>query len=922
MAPSQLKQLKASLREKGIVGPQQSKKQKQKNSRSGAAAANRIQRNAALEAIREQFNPFEVRAPSRPSKFAVTSNRPDNASAHRPGVTRGVGEERRKETLLKELQSRNKIGGLLDRRFGENDPTMTLEQREAERFARESQKRFKKASMFNLEEDEEEEMQLTHLGQSLSFDLDGEKDDFEDNMDDVEGDSDVENNKKRKRMLAEEVDDMEGMADEDGEEDGEQQPERKKSKNEVMKELIAKSKHYKYERQKLKEDDNELRSALDQGLPEILAMMRDRKPEPKAEPIPTPKLEPEIPSAPIMDPDRAALLNGKDRDAADREYDQRLRQMAFDKRSKPADRTKTEEEKAEEDAKRLRELENERLKRMRGEEESEAEDVENAAGLEDDSEPDDAKQFGLAQVSLRPEVDVEGEDDFIIDEDLVESDPAADISFSDFDSDDEAEGEEESSDEEDDADDTEFIGGLQLPEDDSKGVANGLVANPSENTSLAYTYPCPENLKQFLSIVKGVDLDNLPIVIQRIRALYHSRLHPDNKAKLEQFSKVLVDYVVHLANQTPLPPFAVLENILRHVHSLAKTYPEEVAVAFRAHLRQISEERPFKLLPGDLVLLTGIATIFPTSDHFHPVVTPAILTMGRYLGQAPTETLADAAVGAFVGSLCLQYQTFSKRYVPELMNYTLNSLMSLASEEIKNKSRSFPLRPPTSSIRLKAKNYASTPLRKLQFRDVVPNNSDSIDPSGLKLSLISTFITLVDSAADLWSTKTAFPQIFNPPLSILRHLRHSTTSPASTTKFPTLLADQLQQSIDKLGALVAVSERTREPLMLHNHRPLAIRMSIPKFEESFNPSRHYDPDRERAELNKLKAEHKKERKGAMRELRKDANFIARESLREKKEKDAEYERKYKRLVAEIQGEEGREAKVYEKEKKARKQSRK
>lgn len=103
---------------------------------------------------------------------------------------------------------------------------------------------------------------------------------------------------------------------------------------------------------------------------------------------------------------------------------------------------------------------------------------------------------------------------------------------------------------------------------------------------------------------------------------------------------------------------------------------------------------------------------------------------------------------------------------------------------------------------------------------------------------------------------------------------------------------------------------------------MAIKTSIPKFEEGFNPDKHYDPDRERAEASKLKAEFKKERKGALRELRKDGNFIARESLREKKERDAAYEKKYRRLVAEIQGEEGRESKIYEREKATRKNSKK
>ena len=55
----------------------------------------------------------------------------------------------------------------------------------------------------------------------------------------------------------------------------------------------------------------------------------------------------------------------------------------------------------------------------------------------------------------------------------------------------------------------------------------------------------------------------------------------------------------------------------------------------------------------------------------------------------------------------------------------------------------------------------------------------------------------------------------------------------------------------------------------------------------------------------------------MRELRKDANFMAREQLREKKVRDEAYEKKFRRLVSEIQGEEGRESKDYDRERKKR-----
>lgn len=99
-------------------------------------------------------------------------------------------------------------------------------------------------------------------------------------------------------------------------------------------------------------------------------------------------------------------------------------------------------------------------------------------------------------------------------------------------------------------------------------------------------------------------------------------------------------------------------------------------------------------------------------------------------------------------------------------------------------------------------------------------------------------------------------------------------------------------------------------------------MAIPKFEESFNPDKHYDPDHERSESSKLRKEFKRERKGAIRDLRKDAKVVARENLREKREKDAAYDKKYKRLIAEIQGEEGHEAKEYAREKEWRTKGRK
>lgn len=805
------------------------------------------------------------------------------------------------------MQRRKKVGLLLDRRFGENDPTMTPEEKAAERFARESQKKIKKDSLFNLEdyEEEEEELQLTHKGQSLNFDQRGQNDDFrESDLEVLDDDGELLRQRKRRRLSEE--DDMEGLAEE--EEVEEEQSERKKSKHEVMKEVIAKSKFHKHERQKAKEDDEDLREILDKGLPDIFDLMRGVKRPAESKSTPIDPLR-------DMNPDRAALLNGGDKRIAEREYDMQLKQMAYDKRSKPTERTKTQEEKAAEEAERLKKLEDERLRRMRGEQEEVGDNAENDSreGSEEDAEPDDAKTFGLRQTTTRPETGAEDEDDFIIDKDLVESDSEADLSVSGSDIEDFSEAEELDDSE---ADDTEFVGALTIPgaNADKLPGAGENAATKAGNSKLAFTYPCPGTHQQFLDVVKDADIQDLPTIVQRIRALYHPKLHGENKAKLGAFSKVLIQHTAYIANAEKRPPFAIIENLLRHIHSLAKSHPDSVSVAFRAHLRDIAFKRPLELLPGDLVVLTGIGIVFPTSDHFHPVVTPSVLSMTRYLGQSVITRLGDIASGVYIASLCLSYQAYAKRYVPEFVNFAMNSLRILAPNEPDPSLGSFPVRQPITSLRLKGVKD-SFPVRKLRFWDIAVVASDkdsSLEDEELKIALLGTLVSLVETAAELWSYTSAFSEVFGPARDMLLHLNTSCSG-----LIPSSLDDQIRRVSNSLQDLLNKADLSRRPLLLHYHRPLAIKTAIPKFEETFNPSHHYDPDRERAEINKLKAEHKRERKGAMRELRKDANFMARENLREKREKDAEYERKYRRLVADIQNEEGREANAYEKEKKAR-----
>ncbi|OWP01996.1 hypothetical protein B2J93_4622 [Marssonina coronariae] len=903
MPPSQLKRLKASLREQGITGPQQSKKQKRQNAQNGVNKEKRVGRNVTLNGIREQFNPFDFSSTKKP-KFDVTTEHSHKPAIRRPGLQKSRDEELRRQAYIEDQQNRRKVGGILDKRFGENDPSMAPEEKMLERFTREKQVRHKNSSAFDLEDDEGGE--LTHMGQSLSLDGPALKDDYEEF--DL-GISDAEDNATdEERQLKRSRSDLEGEVDEDGE-DG---PERKKSKQEVMKELIAKSKLHKYERQAAKDNDEDVREELDKEMSNIHDLLRGIGRKPASAPAA------EIPG---MNADRAALLSGTDKIKFDKQYDQRLRQLAQDARAAPTEKSKPEEEVIRERARKLQQLEEKRLRRMQGEVvDSDGDDGKSQGHGPQNIDEDDEDEFefgvGIKVRSSVAELGFEDEDDFLIDDDLVASGSEQD------ESEDESEDQAQEAEEEDD---DEFVTGL-LTEEEAKRPefltgANGpvqgveLSSQDGVDGNLAFKFICPESHEELLEVTKGINILDLPTVIQRIRSLYHPKLNSENKAKLGNLSVALVDHISYLANQKERPPFKILEMTIRHIHSLAKMFPVDVAKAFRQHLEDWNASRALSPTPGDLVLLTAIGTVFPTSDHFHQVVTPALLGMGRYLGLKIPQTLADFVTGTYLSTLSIQYQELAKRFVPEVMNFIENTLSVLAPVKLSKLPGSFPYHEPKTSVRIEA---APTSTRRLKFYDCAPEDLSEDEEELLKAALVDVNLKLVAAAAATWSEQAAFTEVFSPALKIAQHL----ASKKCRSKLSSSTQAHITTLMQTLTTLLSHSRLTRRPLELHHHRPLAIKTSIPKFEESFNPERHYDPDRERTELAKLKKEHKRERKGAIRELRKDAKILASSSLREKKERDAAYEKKQRRLLAEIQGEEGHEKKQYEREREWRKKSKK
>jgi len=247
-------------------------------------------------------------------------------------------------------------------------------------------------------------------------------------------------------------------------------------------------------------------------------------------------------------------------------------------------------------------------------------------------------------------------------------------------------------------------------------------------------------------------------VVQRIRLQYDAKLKPENKSKLGKFAVALVDHVSYLANLPEAAPMSIIETLVRHIHSLAKTgHALEIGKAFLRHLTEISESRSKDLNSGDLVLLTAVGTIFTTEDHFHDIVVPAMLTMDRYLGLKVPRTFSDYATGAYLSTLCLQYVQKSQRFVPSVMNFIENTLSVLAPSPMSKLPGYFPYHELKASVRI---NDSSAAPRVLAFSDCkFRENMTDKEIGPLKLALLDMNLKLVTAVCILSEAITSFRSV-------------------------------------------------------------------------------------------------------------------------------------------------------------------
>ncbi|RZF43750.1 hypothetical protein LSTR_LSTR009173 [Laodelphax striatellus] len=834
-------------------------------------------------------NPFEVHINRQ--KFDVLGKKSKNDRGL-PGVARSKSLKKRKETLLQEYKVKDKANKFLDRRIGEKDSAMTSEDRVMARYTAERMKSHNKKTMFNLADDEV----LTHRGQSLS-----EIERFDDPRSDDDDDDELMH-KKGGGLEASFVGEAHfggGMFREKGggEEGGE------KCRATLIEELIAESKKRRAEKARAKEQTLELTERLDADWQELLPLVGAGK---------------EAGDACDRDDDQRPEKQS---------YDHLMRQLRFESRGKPSDKLRSEEEIAKEEKMKLEQLEAERIRRMQGVADASAtasatvkvkhqsaDDLDDGLDLQSeaeevsDNEEETTENDKIADESDDNEEEEEEEEEGNVEVGATENDEKnthkADGEVGNVDND-------ENGEEEDEEYEYEKVDREELEEEDVNDDAECTVAT-SKNKEHSTTEDnsteeqcisdenriepplipsMPESYDDFQSLMKDFGVKDQAIILERLIKLYHPSLGDNNRQKLESLFTFLLQ---HLNDAEYHDCWKVLSHLSPHLYDLTQFSPQNSATCLMEVLAEKHndfQEKKFRFPETEtLLFLKLVPLLFPSSDVRHSVVTPAVVFLCQMLNQCRINGRRDIAYGLFICTTLLEYTSLSKRLCPEVVRFLCGVVeMSTAGARVTLSTCKSDYRP----LVLETPADSSDVAVRLCCSDLCVDRDAAIDDQ-FKIRATGVALRLLQVAQDQYAQLPAAKIIFHTASQLIAKFK-VTNYPKSVVE----IFNKLQISLDK------IREKDMDYIVNEAKRPKALKLYEPLIEKVVDGKKKYGLTEEQAEHQKLVAKLRQETKGAMREIRRDRQFLSKIKFHEQAKSDAERKRKVRQIYgwgAEQQGE--------------------
>lgn len=298
------------------------------------------------------------------------------------------------------------------------------------------------------------------------------------------------------------------------------------------------------------------------------------------------------------------------------------------------------------------------------------------------------------------------------------------------------------------------------------------------------------------------------------------------------------------------------------------------------------------------MLFQVLGHVFATTDLQNDMVNPAELMLCQWLTQCPVLTLRDVASGIFVAGILLDYSVESKRIYPEVISFLGAALTAFAPS-------SFISGPYSDKFSLGSFQYDRF---AAQCRSILKNQPPSSSSNAEEQHRISWRIFQDDNEEDSSHTKItdisavasllrALYEMVNTIAERVRNIDQCHHSAAPEVLYPLLHVLQMMRPhdapwhesfqllhlkvLENVSTVVSTVQSVRVPLLWRKMMNNVVDSKAPRFEAHYVIKKDQDSDRDRAKLKQLTRQLKREKKAAMRELRRDSAFLDQEKFKEK-----------------------------------------
>ncbi|KAJ7333628.1 nucleolar complex protein 14 [Desmophyllum pertusum] len=368
---------------------------------------------------------------------------------------------------------------------------------------------------------------------------------------------------------------------------------------------------------------------------------------------------------------------------------------------------------------------------------------------------------------------------------------------------------------------------------------------------------------------------------------------------MEALFTILLEYVGDLSLMGS-EGLKMIDKMSRHLFDVAQYSPVHSAKCMQQIVKDIHKQftknrdrqggKGMFLGISELLYLRIVSMLFSTSDFKHAVCTPAMVLLTQVLAQSPVRCMRDVLRGLFTCDLFFEYISLSKRFVPEAVNFLCGILFLASKKEGHTPQLVLPFKH-SSKWRdlLKLQSDSSSMIVKpLPLTTTLGESTeDELTKDEIRVNSLSHCLSILHKFVDVYQDVPAGFEIFAP---VKEHLQRIPVElyPTSVKELHSVLLTRINDLYNKT--------LTRKHLTLQARKPEAIKTFEPKFEEHYEVrSRSGAESKTANEKQKLRYKYKKEFKGAVREIRKDNQFLAKQKLKEQLDKDAERLRKVKEI---------------------------